>query len=49
MTSAASIATTLSVAQRTVERYIRDLREEGALTRRGPARGGKWEVLKKEE
>lgn len=48
-TSAASIAKTLSVAQRTVERYIKDLREEGALIRRGPARGGKWEVLKKEE
>lgn len=47
--SAAGIAKTLSVAQRTVERYIKDLREEGALIRHGPARGGKWEVLKKEE
>lgn len=47
--SAAGIAKTLSVAQRTVERYIKDLREEGALIRHGPARGGKWEVLKKKE
>ena len=47
--SAADIAKTISVARRTVERHIKDLREEGILIRRGSARGGIWEVVKKEE
>lgn len=44
--SAAAIAKTMSVAQRTVERYIKELREEGLLVRHGSARGGYWEVVK---
>lgn len=44
--SASEIANVLSVTQRTVERYIRELREEGQLIRRGSARGGHWEVKK---
>ena len=44
--SASEIAKTLSVTQRTVERYIRELREEGRLVRHGSARGGYWEVIK---
>ena len=42
--SAAEIAERMSVTQRTAERYIRELREEGRLVRHGPARGGYWEV-----
>ena len=42
--SAAEIAKTVSVTQRTVERHIRALREEGKLIRHGSARGGYWEV-----
>ena len=45
--SASEIAKTLSVTQRTVERYIRELREEGRLVRHGSARGGYWEVINK--
>ncbi len=45
--SASEIAKMLSVTQRTVERYIRELREEGRLVRHGSARGGYWEVKKK--
>ena len=45
--SASEIAKTLSVTQRTVERYIRELREEGRLIRHGSARGGYWEVINK--
>ncbi|MCI9144488.1 MAG: HTH domain-containing protein [Lachnospiraceae bacterium] len=45
--SAASIAKSMSVAQRTAERYIRELREEGVLIRHGSARGGYWEVKNK--
>ena len=44
--SASEIAKTMSVTQRTVERYIKELREEGRLIRRGSARGGYWEVKK---
>ena len=44
--SASKIAKTLSVTQRTVERYIKELREEGRLIRHGSARGGHWEVKK---
>lgn len=43
--SAAGIAKTMSVTQRTVERYIKELREEGHLVRHGSARGGYWEVV----
>mgnify|MGYP002624680134 CR=1 FL=1 len=43
--SASEIAKALSVTQRTVERYIKDLREEGHLVRHGSARGGYWEVI----
>ena len=42
--SAASIARAMSVTQRTVERYIRELREEGVLIRHGSSRGGYWKV-----
>lgn len=45
--SASEIAKMLSVTQRTVERYIRELREEGRLVRHGSARGGYWKVIKK--
>ncbi len=44
--SASEIAKITSVTQRTVERYIRELREEGLLIRHGSARGGYWEVVK---
>ena len=44
--SASEIAKTMSVTQRTVERYIKELREEGRLIRFGSARGGHWEVKK---
>lgn len=44
--SASSIAKTMSVAQRTVERYIKELREEGLLVRHGSARVEYWQVVK---
>ena len=42
--SVSEIAESLSIAKRTAERYIRELREEGTLIRHGSARGGYWEV-----
>lgn len=42
--SAAQIAKIISAAQRTVERYIKELRTEGRLIRRGSSRGGYWET-----
>jgi predicted HTH transcriptional regulator len=44
--SAAGIAKKMSVTQRTVERYIQELRIEGKLIRHGSARGGHWEIVK---
>lgn len=44
--SAAEIAKNISVTQRTVERHIKELREEGKLIRHGAARGGYWEIRK---
>lgn len=44
--SALQIAKAMSVTQRTVERYIKELREEGKLVRHGFAHGGYWEVVK---
>jgi predicted HTH transcriptional regulator len=46
MVSAAGIAKKMSVTQRTVERYIQELRIEGKLIRHGSARGGHWEIVK---
>lgn len=43
--SAAGMAKTISVTQRTVERHIRELREKGKLIRHGSAHGGYWEVV----
>lgn len=43
--SASEIAKAMPVTQRTVERHIRELREEGRLVRHGSARGGYWEVV----
>ena len=42
--SASRISKKMSVAQRTVERYMKELREEKKLIRHGSARGGYWEV-----
>lgn len=42
--SAAEIARNISITQRTVERYIKELREESRLIRHGAARGGYWEI-----
>lgn len=41
----AQLAEMLSLSHRTVERHVAVLRQEGLLDRRGPAKGGKWEVL----
>ena len=43
--SAARLALALPVTRRTVERYIKELREEGRLVRRGFARGGYWDII----
>ncbi len=46
--SASIIAKEMNVAQRTVERYIHELKAEGRLKRFGSARNGYWyPVLKK--
>ena len=42
--SATALARTLSLGKRTVERYIKELRDEGKLMRRGSARGGYWKI-----
>ncbi|MCR5683940.1 MAG: HTH domain-containing protein [Lachnospiraceae bacterium] len=45
--SATQLAKDMSVTQRTVERYLKELREEGRLIRHGSARGGHWEIVNK--
>ena len=44
--SASEIAKNMYITQRTVERYIKELRKDGMLVRHGSARGGYWEVVK---
>ena len=39
------LAKKLGIAERTVERHIRLLQEQGKIRRVGPAKGGHWEVL----
>jgi len=43
--TATEMAKDLSVTKRTVERYIKELRDEGRLVRKGSARGGYWEIV----
>ncbi len=43
--SAKELATLLNKTSRTVERYLRELREQGRLKRVGPDKGGYWEVV----
>ena len=44
--SAASIAETMGVTTRAIEKNIKELRERGILIRHGAARGGYWEIKK---
>ena len=43
--TATEMAKDLSVTKRTVERYIKELRDEGRLVRKGSARGGYWKIV----
>ena len=45
--SAKELATLLNKTTRTVERYIRELREQGRLKRVGSDKSGHWEVVEK--
>lgn len=47
--SAKSLAMALSKTTRTVERYLKALREEGRLRRVGSDKAGRWEVIEKPE
>ncbi len=40
------LAEKIEKSERAVERAIRKLREEGRIRRIGPAKGGRWEVVK---
>jgi predicted HTH transcriptional regulator len=42
----AEIAVKLRRTERTIERLVRELREQEIIGRVGPAKGGHWEVLK---
>ncbi len=44
--SAADLAKLVGVSQRAIEKQIANLRERGQLRRKGPDKGGIWEVLK---
>ena len=39
------LASLIGVTERSIERNIRKLQEQGRLRRIGPAKGGRWEVL----
>lgn len=43
--SAARIAIILGISSRSVEKRIRNMRENGIIRRIGPDKGGYWEVL----
>lgn len=42
--SVSQIAKKFNVTKRTIERHIKELRDEGVLIRHGSARGGYWEI-----
>jgi hypothetical protein len=39
------LAVLIGIAERSIERNIQNLRNEGRLRRIGPANGGHWEIL----
>jgi ATP-dependent DNA helicase RecG len=43
--SVPELAKRLGVTTRTIERGLAAVRREGVLSRTGPAKGGRWEVL----
>jgi ATP-dependent DNA helicase RecG len=40
------IAVTLGISKRSIERTVRELKNDGKVTRIGPGRGGRWDVAK---
>ena len=42
------LSSLIGVTERSIERNIRELQQQGKLRRVGPAKGGHWEVVKKE-
>ncbi|MEN8760438.1 MAG: winged helix-turn-helix transcriptional regulator [Desulfobacterales bacterium] len=40
------LARLIGVTERSIERSIRKLQDQGLLRRVGPAKGGHWEVIK---
>ena len=36
----------LDVTDRTIARYISELKNKGIIERKGPDNGGKWEIMK---
>ena len=46
--SAKQLAIKLKTTERTVQRYIQKLQQKGMLTRKGPAKGGHWEIIENE-
>lgn len=44
--STTEISKITDIPKRTVERYIRELKDEGNILRHGSARGGYWEITK---
>jgi len=47
--SATAIAQQIGITPRGVEKQISKLREKGIVKRLGPAKGGYWSILVKEE
>ncbi len=41
------LAETIGVTTRSIERNIKNLQTQGRLKRIGPAKGGRWDVIKK--
>ncbi|MDR2931190.1 MAG: winged helix-turn-helix transcriptional regulator [Propionibacteriaceae bacterium] len=46
--SAVALARRLGKTARTIERYLKSLREAGRVRRVGPTKSGHWEIMKSE-
>ena len=40
------LADTLQISIKTVEKHLKNLREQGLIRRVGPDKGGHWEIIK---
>ena len=43
------MASTLSLSEKTIEKHLKKLKEQGIIRRVGPDKGGHWEIIESKD